>query len=196
MDLQTLKNAPGARKKRKRVGRGPGSGNGKTSGRGHKGQKSRSGYSRHYGFEGGQMPLHRRVPKRGFNHQKRWPMAIVNVDTLCRIFEDGAEVSSDMIIEAGLAASLPGGIKVLGRGEATKKLTLKVQAISPSAQSKLESAGGSVALVGRAAGAAEAGPAEKSPTPEAAVAPEAVPVPGTAPAEESGETAQPEAEKE
>jgi len=195
MDLQTLKNAPGARKKRKRVGRGPGSGNGKTSGRGHKGQKSRSGYSRHYGFEGGQMPLHRRLPKRGFNHEKRWPMAIVNVDTLCRIFDDGAEVSSEMIIEAGLAPSLPGGVKVLGRGEASKKLFVKVQAISPSAQTKLEGAGGSVELIGRAAAADKAAPAPEAAVPEAASAP-AEDSADVATVPENDETAEPEADKE
>ena len=84
MDLHNLKSGDGAKKNRKRIGRGPSSGHGKTSGHGHKGQQSRSGYKRHYGFEGGQMPLHRRLPKRGFNHTKRNEMAVINIDTLCK----------------------------------------------------------------------------------------------------------------
>ena len=151
MDLHTLKNAPGARKARKRVGRGPGSGTGKTAGRGHKGQKSRSGYSRNYGFEGGQMPLHRRLPKRGFNHGQRWPVAIVNVDMLCKVFEDGAEVTAGDIVEAGLADDCRGGVKVLGRGAMDRKLSLRVHAISPSARAKVEAAGGSVEILARTA---------------------------------------------
>lgn len=148
MELHNLKNNAGARKKRKRVGRGPGSGSGKTAGKGHKGQKSRAGYSRHFGFEGGQMPLHRRLPKRGFNHADRWPMAVVNVDTLESAFEAGTEVTAEAVVAAGLAKSTRGGIKILGRGELTKKLTLKVQAISPGAQQKVEAAGGVVEIVG------------------------------------------------
>ena len=147
MELHNLKNNPGARKKRKRVGRGPGSGHGKTSCRGQKGQKSRAGYSRHFGFEGGQMPLHRRLPKRGFNHANRWPMAVVNVDSLDKAFEAGAEVTAESIVAAGLARSTKGGVKVLGRGETSKKLIIKVQAISPSAQKTIEAAGGSVEIV-------------------------------------------------
>jgi len=147
MDLHDLKNHPGGRKQRKRVGRGPGSGTGKTSGRGHKGQKSRSGYSRHYGFEGGQMPLHRRLPKRGFNHEHRWPMAIINLDRLDRTFEDGAEVSTESLVKSGFVENAKGGVKVLGRGEITKKLYLKVQAISPSAKAKVEAAGGTVEII-------------------------------------------------
>ncbi len=149
MDLSTLNKAPGANKKRKRVGRGPASGHGKTCGRGHKGQESRSGYHRNFGFEGGQMPLHRRLPKRGFNHQNRWPMAVVNVDTLHRVFENGADVTAEAIIAAGLAKALPGGVKLLGRGEVAKKLTVTVQAASPGARRKIEAAGGTVTLVGR-----------------------------------------------
>jgi len=147
MELHDLKNNPGARKKRKRVGRGPGSGHGKTSCRGQKGQKSRSGYSRHFGFEGGQMPLHRRLPKRGFKHEDRWPMAIVNVDSLEKLFEAGAEVTAETVVAAGLTRAIKGGLKVLGRGELTKALTLRVQAISPGAQKKVEAAGGSVEIV-------------------------------------------------
>ena len=147
MELHTLKNNVGARKKRKRVGRGPGSGHGKTSCRGQKGQKSRAGYSRRLGFEGGQMPLHRRLPKRGFNHENRWPMAVVNIDSLEKVFEAGAEVTAEAIVASGLARAAKGGIKVLGRGEVSKGFHVKVQAISPSAQKKIEAAGGDVEIV-------------------------------------------------
>lgn len=160
MELHTLKNDAGAKKKRKRVGRGPGSGNGKTAGKGHKGQKARAGYSRHFGFEGGQMPLHRRLPKRGFKHASRSPLTIINIDVIDGAFEAGAEVTAEAIVSAGLAKSSRGGIKVLGRGEATKKLVLKVQAISPSAQQKIEAAGGTVEIVAAKAPAAEAAAAE------------------------------------
>lgn len=148
MELHKLQYAPGAKKKRKRVGRGMASGNGKTAGRGHKGQQSRAGYSRHYGFEGGQMPLHRRLPKRGFNHAERWPVAVVNVDQIDRYFTEGGDIGAEDIIRAGLAKSSRGGVKVLGRGEITKKVSLKVQAISPSARAKIEAAGGSVEIIG------------------------------------------------
>lgn len=147
MDLNTLKSAAGARKERNRVGRGPGSGNGKTSGRGHKGQKSRAGFSRQRGFEGGQMPLYRRLPKRGFRHRDRFPYAIVNVDVLERIFEDGAVVTPETLIELGLAKSCRGGIKILGRGELSKKLAVKANTVSPGALAKIEAAGGTVELI-------------------------------------------------
>ncbi|MCF6284296.1 MAG: 50S ribosomal protein L15 [Candidatus Hydrogenedentes bacterium] len=147
MELHNLRNNAGAKKKRKRVGRGPGSGHGKTSCRGQKGQKSRAGYSRRLSFEGGQMPLHRRLPKRGFNHADRWPMAVVNIDSLEKAFEAGAEVTSAAIVAAGLARATRGGIKVLGRGEVSKGFTIKVQAISPSAQKKIEAVGGTVEIV-------------------------------------------------
>jgi len=97
------------------------------------------------------MPLQRRLPKRGFYHEGRWPVAIVNLDTLCRAFEDGAEVTAEEIVRLGLAKSFRGGVKVLARGEVTKKLQVKVQAVSPAAQAKIESAGGSVELIGSAA---------------------------------------------
>ena len=147
MDLSTLSPAPGSKKRRKRVGRGPSSGKGKTSGRGHKGQKSRSGYSRRPGFEGGQMPLSRRLPKRGFNHTGRHPFAEVNLDVLENAFDDGAEVTTDGLVERKLVKDLKGGVKVLGRGEVTKKLDLKVNAISAAARGKIEGAGGSVELI-------------------------------------------------
>lgn len=147
VNLSTLKSAPGARRPRKRVGRGMSSGHGKTATRGNKGAKSRSGYQSRPGFEGGQMPLHRRLPKRGFGHEDRWPMAVVNVDTLEATFDDGMEVTSAMIVNAGLARQKRGGVKVLGRGEIKTKLSLKVQAITPSAQAKIEAAGGSVEII-------------------------------------------------
>ena len=147
MDLSNLSPAPGATKKRKRVGRGPGSGTGKTSGRGHKGQKARSGYSQRLGFEGGQMPLNRRLPKRGFNHTDRHELAEVNVDVLNDNFDDGAEVTLESLIAAHAIKKTSTGIKVLGRGELTKKLTIKTNAISGSAQSKIEAAGGSVEII-------------------------------------------------
>lgn len=160
MELHNLKNDSGAKKKRKRVGRGPGSGNGKTAGKGHKGQKARAGYARHYGFEGGQTPLHRRLPKRGFNHESRWPVAIVNLDVLEGAFEAGAVVTPESVVAAGLVKASRGGIKILGRGDVTKALTLKVQAISPGARQKIEAAGGSVEIVGAVSQATEAEPAQ------------------------------------
>jgi len=147
MDLSSLTRGPQGRKKRKRVGRGPGSGKGKTCGRGSKGQKSRSGYSRKSGFEGGQMPLNRRLPKRGFNHRDRFPMAIVNIDALEKHFEDGAEIAPAALVEAGIASMAKGGLKILGRGELTKRLTVKCNAVSDSARNKIEAAGGAVELI-------------------------------------------------
>jgi large subunit ribosomal protein L15 len=151
MDLNNLKPAAGARKTRKRVGRGPSSGTGKTSGRGHKGQKSRSGYSRRYGFEGGQMPLNRRLPKRGFNHHDRFPFAIVNLDALEKGFDAGAEVDADALYKANLAAPTGGGVKILARGELKKKLTVKAQAFSAAAVKAIEAAGGKAEVVTRVA---------------------------------------------
>lgn len=147
MDLSTLTRAPGSRKSRKRVGRGPGSGNGKTAGRGHKGQKARSGYSRRHGFEGGQMPLNRRLPKRGFYHGDRFEMSAVNVEALEKHFADGAEVTPAALVAAGLAEPTKGGVKLIGRGELTRKLTVKVNAISAGARAKIEKAGGVVELI-------------------------------------------------
>ena len=128
MELHTLKPAEGARRKRKRVGRGAGSGHGKTSGRGSKGQQARSGYKRKSAFEGGQMPLNRRLPKRGFGHEKRHPFAEVNVDVLVDRFEDGAEITTSMLQELGIVKKLAGGVKLLGRGEVTKRFTIRVEA--------------------------------------------------------------------
>lgn len=147
LDLETLSPSPGSRKNRKRVGRGPGSGTGKTSGRGHKGQKSRSGYSRRQGFEGGQMSLIRRLPKRGFRHQTRHPTAEINVDALELSFDSGAEVTAEVLIRKGLIKAKPGGVKILGRGDINKKLTVKVAAVSAGAREKIEKAGGSIEII-------------------------------------------------
>lgn len=147
MELHALKSASGARKSKKRVARGHGSGWGKTAGRGHKGQKSRSGYTRKPGFEGGQMPLNRRLPKRGFYHEKRYPLAEINLDALDKAFNDGDEVTVEKLHDARLVKVARGGVKVLGRGKITKRLNLKVQAVSAGAQAKIEEAGGAVAIV-------------------------------------------------
>lgn len=164
MELHDLRPGEGARKNRKRVGRGHGSGKGKTSGKGHKGQKARSGYSRRHGFEGGQMPLHRRLPKRGFRHQKRFDHSVVNLDLINDRFNDGDDVTSAALIEAGLADETGGGVKVLGRGEVKKKLNLRVQAISENARKLVEDAGGTVTIETKAASVAvpEPKPAESN----------------------------------
>ena len=146
MDLSKLERGS-ARSARRRVGRGPSSGNGKTSGKGHKGQKARSGYSRRHGFEGGQMPLIRRLPKRGFFHAARRPVVVINVDALEKYFESGAEVDLKALQEAGLIKKSAEGVKLLGRGELTKALKVRVQAIAESAKAKVESAGGSVEVL-------------------------------------------------
>jgi large subunit ribosomal protein L15 len=148
MDLSSLSNGERGRKNRKRVGRGPGSGTGKTSGRGHKGQKARAGYSRRAGFEGGQMPLNRRLPKRGFHQDKRFAMSAINLDQLEKHFEAGDDVTPEVLLTRRLVVEAPGGVKVLGRGELTKKLTVRVNALSASAREKIESAGGTVEIVG------------------------------------------------
>ncbi len=137
MNSSTLKFPAGAQKNRKRVGRGPGSGTGKTSGRGHKGQKSRSGYTHRRGFEGGQMPLNRRLPKRGFTHESRFPFAVINLDSLEAAFDSGVEVTTDSLVQAKLVKTRSGGVKVLGRGEITKALKLRVNAVSASARTKI-----------------------------------------------------------
>jgi len=147
MDLSTLRYMPGARKTRKRIGRGPGSGTGKTAGRGHKGQKARSGYSMRRGFEGGQMPLLRRIPKRGFHHRKRYPFATVNLDVLDRAFEANALVTPEVLLAARLVEVAKGGVKVLGRGELSKKLTVRVNEVTPTARAKIEAAGGTVEII-------------------------------------------------
>ena len=146
MDLSSLKNTPGARKPRKRVGRGSGSGMGKTSTRGHKGQNARKGHKGKLGFEGGQMPLIRRLPKRGFTNPTRVEYGPVNVEAL-EIFENGTVVTLDVLRQPGMFKSKFDGVKILGTGELTKKLTLKVSAVSATAKAKIEAAGGTVEIV-------------------------------------------------
>ena len=143
MELSNLKPKKGARHAKKRVGRGPGSGHGKTSSRGEKGQKSRSGYSGKRGFEGGQMPLHRRLPKRGFTNIFKTDYAVVNVSDLER-FDNGASVDEAMLRQAGLVKGSHDGVKVLGDGELTKKLTVSATKFSKSAREIIEKAGGTV----------------------------------------------------
>ena len=142
MDLSNLKPARGAKQNKKRVGRGPGSGNGKTAGRGHKGAQSRSGYSFKRGFEGGQMPLHRRLPKRGFNNIFRTEYAVVNLDQLESEFKAGETITADSLREAGLIHGKRLPIKVLGRGEVTKALTVHAHKFSGKAAEKIAAAGG------------------------------------------------------
>ena len=147
MRLHDLKPQPGAKHRRKRLGRGEGSGLGKTSGRGHKGQRARSGGTIREGFEGGQMPLHRRLPKRGFNNADHTIYYIpVNVNDLER-FDAGTEIDVEALRKAGLAQGRGQGVKILGQGEISKKLTLKVQAYSASAKQKIEAAGGTCEAV-------------------------------------------------
>ena len=141
ISLNTLKPAKGSTHKKKRVGRGPGSGLGKTAGRGEKGQKSRSGYSRKIGFEGGQMPLHRRLPKRGFTNIFKKEYAVVNLADLER-FESGATVDESALRKAGLVKGSSDGIKVLGKGKLSKKLTVSATKFSESARKQIEAAGG------------------------------------------------------
>ena len=141
MELNNLKPKKGARHAKKRVGRGPGSGHGKTAGRGEKGQKSRSGFSRMLGFEGGQMPLHRRLPKRGFTNIFKKEHAVVNVSDLER-FENGATVDEAALRSAGLVKGQVDGVKILGDGELTRKLTVHATKFSASARKQIEAAGG------------------------------------------------------
>ncbi len=141
MKLHNLKNTDGARHRRRRVGHGEGSGLGKTCGKGQKGQKSRAGYSRKEGFEGGQMRLIRRVPKRGFKNFNRKEYIPVNVGSLSK-FDEGTVVDTVALKVAGLAKSVRSGVKILGYGELETKLTVKAQAFSSSARSKIEAAGG------------------------------------------------------
>lgn len=145
MKLHELQPAPGSTKKAKRKGRGPGSGNGKTAGKGHKGQLARSGGKGPY-FEGGQLPMVRRVPKRGFNNIFAKEIAIINLNDLNR-FEDGSLVDEEVLRLRGLVKGSTDGIKVLGNGEITKKLTVRLSAFSSSAKQKIEEAGGKAEVV-------------------------------------------------
>ena len=146
MKLNELSPAAGSVKEAYRKGRGSGSGNGKTAGRGHKGQKARSGGGTRIGFEGGQMPLARRIPKRGFHNIFAKPLESVNVSALEK-FEDGAVVDAKALLDAGILSKCTYGVKILGNGEITKKLTVKASAFSESAKAKIEAAGGKAEVV-------------------------------------------------
>ena len=146
MKLSELSPAEGSVRQAYRKGRGAGSGNGKTGGRGHKGQKARSGGKIRIGFEGGQMPLARRIPKRGFHNIFAKPLESVNVSALEK-FEDGAVVDAKVLLDAGILSKCTYGVKILGNGEITKKLTVKASAFSESAKAKIEAAGGKAEVV-------------------------------------------------
>ncbi len=146
MKLNQLTAVPGATKDAKRIGRGHGSGNGKTAGRGHKGQKARAGHGMRPGFEGGQMPLQRRIPKRGFNNIFAREVVSVNVGSL-NCFENGAEVDVNALMEAGVLKKSGDALKILANGEVTKKLTVKANAFSEAAKAKIEAAGGKAEVV-------------------------------------------------
>ena len=147
MKLHTLSPAEGSVKEGFRKGRGTGSGNGKTAGKGHKGQNARSGGGVRPGFEGGQLPLYRKLPKRGFKNRFAVNYSIVNVKTLNDRFEDGAVVNLDALLEAGIISKPLDGLKVLGNGEITKKLTVEASVFSASAKEKIEAAGGKTEVV-------------------------------------------------
>ena len=148
MALHDLRPAKGSVRNRKRVGRGPGSGHGKTASRGEKGAKSRSGFRHKRGFEGGQMPLHRRVPKRGFHNPFRVEYAVVNLDTLAEVFDAGSSVTPELLRERGLVRAAKAPVKVLGRGEISKQLTVRAHKFSGSAAAKIAAAGGVAEVIG------------------------------------------------
>jgi large subunit ribosomal protein L15 len=147
MDLSNLKPAKGAKHSKKRVGRGHGTGQGAQAGRGHKGAQSRSGFKFKRGFEGGQMPLHRRVPKRGFHNPFRQEYAVVNLDTLAERFDDGTVVTPELLREQGLIRGARQPIKVLARGDIAKKLTVRAHKFSGKAAEKIAAAGGATEVV-------------------------------------------------
>jgi large subunit ribosomal protein L15 len=147
MGLDKLKPAEGSKGKKFRVGRGQGSGNGKTAGRGHKGAQSRSGWKSKRGFEGGQMPLHRRIPKRGFTNIFRREYEVVNVDRIAEVFEAGAVVTPELLREHGLVAKGAAPVKVLARGDVSKALTIKAHKFSGKAAEKIAAAGGATELL-------------------------------------------------
>jgi len=146
MKLHELKPAEGSRKERKRLGRGIGSGQGKTAGKGHKGQNARSGGGVRLGFEGGQTPLYRRLPKRGFTNFARKEFAIVNLDALNR-FAEGTEVTPELLIETGVVSNEKAGIKILAKGNVEKKLTVKAHKFSSAAKEAIEAAGGTTEVI-------------------------------------------------
>ena len=155
MALNNLKPPAGSRREHKRIGRGQGSGNGKTAGRGHKGAQSRSGFKFKRGFEGGQMPLHRRVPKRGFHNLFRVEYAVVNLDTLGERFEGGTTVTPELLRERGIVRS-SGLVKVLGRGEIAVALTVRAHRFSGKAAEKIAAAGGATETLSTEKGRATA----------------------------------------
>ena len=146
MNIHELSPAVGSNKDVKRIGRGHGSGNGKTAGKGHKGAKARSGPNKRAGFEGGQMPLQRRVPKRGFNNIFATRYAVLNVSDL-NVFEEGTVVDTAALKSKGIVKKTYDGVKVLGNGEVTKNLTVKAAAFSETAKAKIEAAGGTVEVI-------------------------------------------------
>ena len=146
MKLHELAPAIGSTKESKRIGRGHGSGNGKTAGKGHKGQKARAGHGMRIGFEGGQMPLHRRVPKRGFNNIFAEEVIAINVAAL-EVFEDGATVDAAALVEKGIIKKANKAIKVLGNGKLTKKLTVNLNAFSAAAAEKINAVGGKAEVI-------------------------------------------------
>ena len=147
MDLSNLKPAEGSKHSKKRIGRGQGSGQGVQAGRGHKGAKSRSGFKFKRGFEGGQMPLHRRIPKRGFHNLFRVEYAVVNLDALAERFEAGATVTPELLVDAGLITNVRRPIKVLARGDIAKKLTVRAHKFSGKAAEKIAAAGGAAEVL-------------------------------------------------
>src|SRR5690349_22847180 len=148
MDLSNLKPAQGSKHSKKRVGRGQGTGQGVQAGRGHKGAQSRSGYSFKRGFEGGQMPLHRRIPKRGFHNEFRIEYAVVNLDTLSERFDNGTVVTPELLHEVGLITQTRRPIKVLARGDVSKTLTVRAHKFSGKAAEKIAAAGGTTEVIG------------------------------------------------
>ena len=150
MDLSDLKPAKGSKKNRKRVGRGHGTGQGTQAGRGHKGAQSRSGFKFKRGFEGGQMPLHRRIPKRGFHNPFRVEYVVVNLDALAERFEAGTVVTPELMREKGLVGGGRERVKVLARGEVSKKLTVRAHKFSGKAAEKIAAAGGAAEVIGAA----------------------------------------------
>ncbi|MEK4788306.1 50S ribosomal protein L15 [Bacillus sp. FSL K6-2971] len=146
MKLHELKPSEGSRKVRNRVGRGIGSGNGKTSGKGHKGQNARSGGGVRPGFEGGQMPLFQRLPKRGFTNINRKDYSVINLDRL-NSFDEGTEVTPELLLETGAISKLKAGVKILGNGKLEKKLTVKANKFSASAKEAIEAAGGTAEVI-------------------------------------------------
>ena len=147
MDLSNLRPPKGAKHAKTRVGLGQGSGNGKTAGRGHKGAKSRSGFKHKRGFEGGQMPLHRRVPKRGFHNPFREVYEVVNLDTIAERFDAGTEVTPELLREHGLVRKSSGSVKILARGDIAKAFTVRAHKFSGKAAEKIAAAGGKAEIV-------------------------------------------------